>query len=89
MYGEIKNFLNQELHSIEEAGLYKKERIIVSPQKAEIKLNTGEQVLNFCANNYLGLSDNPRVIEAAKKSNGFTWIRYVVCTFHLWYSRYT
>ena len=85
MYGEIKNYLTQELKAIEEAGLYKKERIIVSPQKAEIKLNTGEEVLNFCANNYLGLSDNPRVIEAAKKAMdthgyGMSSVRFICGT---------
>ena len=85
MYGEIKNYLTQELKAIEEAGLYKKERIIVSPQKAEIKLNTGEEVLNFCANNYLGLSDNPRVIDAAKKAMdthgyGMSSVRFICGT---------
>jgi glycine C-acetyltransferase len=66
MYGKIKNHLENELASIREAGLYKTERIITTPQTAVIKLETGEEVLNFCANNYLGLSDNPLVIEAAK-----------------------
>lgn len=66
MYGKIKNHLEKELASIREAGLYKTERIITSPQTAAIKLETGEEVLNFCANNYLGLSDNPLVIGAAK-----------------------
>lgn len=66
MYGKIKNHLENELVSICEAGLYKTERIITTPQTAVIKLETGEEVLNFCANNYLGLSDNPLVIEAAK-----------------------
>lgn len=60
--------LEQELQEIEAAGLYKKERIITSSQDAEITLNTGEKVLNFCANNYLGLSNHPRVIEAAKRT---------------------
>lgn len=60
--------LEQELAEIEAAGLYKKERIITSSQDAEITLNTGEKVLNFCANNYLGLSNHPRVIDAAKRT---------------------
>lgn len=70
----LKPVLEAELNNIREAGLYKKERIITSPQGAEIKVSTGETVLNFCANNYLGLSSHPRVIEAAKKaidSHGF------------------
>ena len=67
MYGKIKDYLRQELAEIEAAGLYKRERIIESPQRAEIEV-AGRKVLNFCANNYLGLSDNPRLIEAAKKA---------------------
>ncbi len=66
MYGAIKQHLQNELKAIKEAGLYKSERIITSSQDAVIKLNTGEEVLNFCANNYLGLSNNPEVIQAAK-----------------------
>lgn len=66
-YGALKSYLQNELQSIQEAGLYKKERIITSPQGAEITVN-GKTVLNFCANNYLGLSSHPRVIEAAKKT---------------------
>ncbi|WP_430467197.1 glycine C-acetyltransferase [Winogradskyella ouciana] len=74
MYGSIKSHLQQEIESIKDAGLYKEERIITSPQGAEITLNTGEKVLNFCANNYLGLSSHPDVIQAAKNtldSHGF------------------
>ena len=67
MYGKIKEHLQQELAEIEAAGLYKKERIITSPQRAEIEV-AGRPVLNFCANNYLGLSDNKRLIEAAKRA---------------------
>lgn len=67
MYGKIKEHLEHELAEIKVAGLYKNERIIESPQRAEITVG-GRQVLNFCANNYLGLSDNPRLIEAAKKA---------------------
>ncbi len=66
MYGSIKDFLQSEIDTIKANGLYKKERIITSPQGAEIKINTGETVLNFCANNYLGLSSHPEVVQAAK-----------------------
>ncbi len=65
MYKDFQQHLNQTLSEITEAGLYKNERIIVSPQGAEIELNTGQKVLNFCANNYLGLSNNASLIEAA------------------------
>ncbi|WP_435414284.1 glycine C-acetyltransferase [Polaribacter aestuariivivens] len=74
MYGKIKDTLNKELQEIKEAGLYKSERIITSSQDAVIKISTGEEVINFCANNYLGLSNNPEVIQAAKDtmdSHGF------------------
>ena len=67
MYGKIKEHLQRELAEIEAAGLYKKERIIESPQRAEIEV-AGRKVLNFCANNYLGLSNNKRLIEAAKQA---------------------
>lgn len=66
MYGKIKEHLQTELNQIKEDGLFKKERIIVSPQDAVIKISTGEEVINFCANNYLGLSSHPDVIKAAK-----------------------
>lgn len=68
MYGQLKQHLQDELAQIKENGLYKNERIITSPQGADIQLVGGQEVLNFCANNYLGLSSHPRVIEAAKKS---------------------
>lgn len=74
MYGKLKDHLQQELKEIESAGLFKSERVITSAQDAAIKISTGEEVLNFCANNYLGLSSHPRVIEAAHKaldSHGF------------------
>ncbi|MAO07628.1 MAG: glycine C-acetyltransferase [Alteromonas sp.] len=66
MYGKIKEHLQKELQEIKDNGLYKKERIITSPQDAVIKISTGEEVINFCANNYLGLSSHPDVIQAAK-----------------------
>lgn len=74
MYGKIQQHLQKELENIKEAGLYKEERIITSPQGAEITLSTGQTVLNFCANNYLGLSSHPDVVQAAKDtldSHGF------------------
>jgi len=66
MYGKIQQHLQQEIATIQENGLFKKERIITSPQGAEITISTGETVLNFCANNYLGLSSHPEVVQAAK-----------------------
>jgi glycine C-acetyltransferase len=85
MYGNYKNFLEKELQSIQDAGLYKRERIIVSPQGADIKVSTGTQVINFCANNYLGLSSHPKVIEAAKKAldthgYGMSSVRFICGT---------
>ena len=85
MYGKIQQHLQNELAAIEEAGLYKKERIITSPQKADITVNGGQEVLNFCANNYLGLSDNQRVIKAAKKAMekrgyGMSSVRFICGT---------
>jgi len=74
MYSSIQKYLKEELETIEEAGLYKKERIITSPQDAVIKISTGQEVINFCSNNYLGLSSHPEVIKAAKDtldSHGF------------------
>jgi glycine C-acetyltransferase len=68
MYKKLKPVLENELASIKEAGLFKKERIIISPQGADIKIDGGKEVINFCANNYLGLSSHPRVIEAAKRA---------------------
>jgi len=74
MYDSLKSKLEQEIKDIKSAGLYKEERIIASPQEAVIKLDNGQEVINFCANNYLGLSSHPKVLEAAKEtidSHGF------------------
>ena len=74
MYGKIKEYLQKELATIKEEGLYKEERIITSPQGAVIKISTGQEVINFCSNNYLGLSSHPEVVKAAKDtldSHGF------------------
>jgi glycine C-acetyltransferase len=85
MYGKLQQHLQKELADIEAAGLYKRERIIVSEQGAEITLNTGEKVLNFCANNYLGLSSHPRVKEAARRAidthgYGMSSVRFICGT---------
>ena len=85
MYGKIKEHLQKELENIKEAGLHKEERIITSPQQAEIELDSGEKVLNFCANNYLGLSNHPKLIEAAKKAMdthgfGMSSVRFICGT---------
>ena len=85
MYGKIKEHLQQELDGIKKAGLYKEERVIASSQKAEITLQSGQKVLNFCANNYLGLSDHPRLIEAAKRAMdergfGMSSVRFICGT---------
>ena len=85
MYKEFQSHLNGIIEEIKEAGLYKNERIIVSPQGAEIKLDTGQKVLNFCANNYLGLSNNDQLIEAAKASlddhgYGMSSVRFICGT---------
>jgi glycine C-acetyltransferase len=74
MYGKVKEFLTKELADIKAAGLYKEERIITTAQRADIKVRPGKEVLNFCANNYLGLSDNSRLMNAAvetMKTHGF------------------
>lgn len=85
MYNRFQEHLQKELKSIEEAGLYKHERIIVSPQSSEIKINTGQEVLNFCANNYLGLSDNSKLKAAAQKAldthgYGMSSVRFICGT---------
>ncbi|NKE57777.1 glycine C-acetyltransferase [Lentzea sp. PSKA42] len=68
MYGELKNDLRKTIEEIREAGLYKAERVIGTPQNAAVRVGQGDEVLNFCANNYLGLADHPRLIEAAKNA---------------------
>ncbi len=85
MYGKIQQHLQSELQSIEENGIFKKERIITSSQGAEITISTGETVLNFCANNYLGLSSHPEVIQAAKDAMdthgfGMSSVRFICGT---------
>ena len=85
MYGKIKEHLQKEIQDIKDNGLYKEERIITSAQGAEITLNTGETVLNFCANNYLGLSAHPEVIQAAKDTMdthgfGMSSVRFICGT---------
>ena len=85
MYGELQKHLQKELQNIKNDGLYKEERIITSPQGAEITLNTGETVLNFCSNNYLGLSSHPDVVQAAKDTMdthgfGMSSVRFICGT---------
>ena len=85
MYKDFQSHLKTELTSIKKAGLYKEERVITSPQRADITVQGGKQVLNFCANNYLGLSDNKRLIEAAKKAldthgYGMSSVRFICGT---------
>ncbi|GAB1445532.1 MAG: glycine C-acetyltransferase [Cyclobacteriaceae bacterium] len=85
MYKTLQPALQKELESIKEAGLYKKERIIITPQGAEIKTSDGKEVINFCANNYLGLSSHPRVVAAAKRAidthgYGMSSVRFICGT---------
>ena len=85
MYGKLQQHLQQELKTIDEAGLYKSERIITTPQGATVSVSTGEDVIIMCANNYLGLSSHPKVIEAAKKAldthgYGMSSVRFICGT---------
>ncbi|TQI69241.1 2-amino-3-ketobutyrate coenzyme A ligase [Gramella sp. Hel_I_59] len=85
MYGKIKEHLEKELEEIKNDGLFKKERIITGPQDAVIKISTGQEVINFCANNYLGLSSHPEVIQAAKDTMdthgfGMSSVRFICGT---------
>ena len=84
MYGGLKDALSNELQSIHEQGLYKDERVILSPQAAKIKVRDGE-VINFCANNYLGLSSHPKIVEAAHRGleqwgYGMSSVRFICGT---------
>jgi glycine C-acetyltransferase len=85
MYGEIKNYLTNELTAIESNGLLKRERIITTPQGANVEVSTGEDVVIMCANNYLGLSSHPEVIQAAKDAldshgYGMSSVRFICGT---------
>ena len=85
MFGTMKSHISQELDQIKQAGLYKAERIITSPQQARITISGGQKVLNFCANNYLGLADHPEIIEAARQSYdkwgyGLSSVRFICGT---------
>jgi len=85
MYGSIKEHLQKEIEDIKDNGLFKRERIITTPQDAVIKINTGQEVINFCANNYLGLSSHPEVIQAAKDTMdthgfGMSSVRFICGT---------
>lgn len=85
MYSDFQKHLSNQLSEIKDAGLYKNERTIVSPQSAEIELNTGQRVLNFCANNYLGLSNNQKLVDAAKNAldthgYGMSSVRFICGT---------
>ncbi len=85
MYNNLQEHLQKEISEIKEAGLFKAERIITTPQGAAIKVSTGENVLNFCANNYLGLSNNPELIKAAKEGldshgYGMSSVRFICGT---------
>jgi len=85
MYGDFKDYLSTEIENIKESGLYKNERIITTAQGAAIKVSTGEEVLNFCANNYLGLSSHPRIVSAAQKAMdthgyGMSSVRFICGT---------
>ena len=85
MYGKLKSVLTEEIEQIKEDGLYKEERVITTPQGAVIKTTKGDEVINFCSNNYLGLSSDPRVVKAAKKTideygYGMSSVRFICGT---------
>ena len=85
MYGKLQQQLQEELNNIKEEGLYKDERVITNPQGSLIKVSTGEEVLNFCANNYLGLSSHPELIQVAKDTldthgYGMSSVRFICGT---------
>ena len=89
MYANFKKHLTKELQDIKDAGLYKNERVITSPQGADISVeNANGEVLNFCANNYLGLADNSRLIDAAKRAMdnrgyGMSSVRFILSLIHI------
>ena len=85
MYGKLKQHLQQELQAIQEGGIFKRERIITTPQGARVSVSTGEEVVVMCANNYLGLSSHPQVIQAAKdaldtRGYGMSSVRFICGT---------
>ena len=85
MFKSMKSFLAKEIDQIKQDGLYKEERIITTPQRAAIKVKPGKEVINFCANNYLGLADNQRLIDAAKRAMdshgyGMSSVRFICGT---------
>ena len=82
----IFDHLESELASIRDAGLFKEERVIVSPQQAAIRVQSGDEVINFCANNYLGLSNHPKVVAAAQRCHRRARLWHVVSALHLWHT---
>ncbi len=84
MYGEMKDYLAAELVAIEEAGLYKKERTIIAPSKQKLPLKVVKRYLIFAPINYLGLSNNPRMIEGRQTRYGYAWFRHVIRSVYLW-----
>lgn len=88
MYGKMQEFLSQTLAEIKEAGLYKEERLIESAQQAAITVK-GKEALNFCANNYLGLSNHPPIDQGFPRDDESPRIRYVVRPFYLWDTGYS
>lgn len=85
MYGKFKDYLSKELKQIKADGVYKNERIIITPQGAEVKIQSGDEVVIMCSNNYLGLSSNPEVIQASKDTldthgYGMSSVRFICGT---------
>jgi glycine C-acetyltransferase len=85
MYTKFQQHLLSQIQEIKDAGTYKNERVIVSPQFSKIKVNTGKEVLNFCANNYLGLANNPQLVDAAihalkERAYGMASVRFICGT---------
>ena len=88
MYGQLKQQLQNTLSEIESNGLFKRERIITTPMDAVVKVN-GKDVIIFCANNYLGLSSHPKVLDAAKKNLRYAWVWNEQRSIYLWHSGYS